>query len=157
MSTLARFSLEEYEHMVEVGAFAGPFRKRVELIRGEIVEMTPIGTEHAYCVALLDEWSHKVVPSDKAMIRCQNPIRLPLVDSEPEPDIVWVTRKDYSKKHPGPKDTLLVIEVAESSLEDDRTTKLVDYANSGIPEYWIVNLLDLQIEVYRHPHEFGYS
>src|SRR5215210_4248641 len=115
MSTVAHFSLDHYEHMIEVGAFSGEYQKRVELIRGEIIEMTPIGTGHSNCVTLLTDWSYDVAPREQIMIRIQNPVRLPINDSEPEPDVVWVVRKDYSKIHPGPKDILLIIEVAGSS------------------------------------------
>jgi Uma2 family endonuclease len=151
MSTVAHFSLDHFEHMVEVGAFSGPYQKRLELIRGEIIEMTPIGTGHSNCVTLLTDWSYEVAPRERIMIRSQNPVRLPINDTEPQPDVVWVTRKDYSKIHPGPKDILLIIEVADSSLEFDRGEKLGIYAEAGILDYWIVNLIDEQIEVYRNP------
>ena len=151
MSTVAHFSLDHYEHMVEVGAFSGEYQKRIELIRGEIVEMTPIGSGHSNCVTMVTDWSYEVAPRDRIMIRSQNPVRLPINDSEPEPDVVWVARKDYSKTHPGPEDVLLVIEIAESSLEVDRGTRLAMYAEAAVAEYWIVNLIDEQIEVYRKP------
>jgi Uma2 family endonuclease len=151
MSTVAHFSLAEYEHMVDVGAFAGEFEKRVELIRGEIVQMTSINIAHANCVTLVTEWSFEVAPLDRIMIRTQNPIRIPTNNSEPEPDVVWVHRKEYSR-HPEPGDVLLIIEVAESSLEYDRGEKKMGvYCQAGIPEYWIVNLIDEQVEVYRKP------
>ena len=157
MSTVAHhFSLDHYEHMVEVGAFEGEFRKRLELIRGEIVEMTPINIAHSNAVTFVTDWSYEVTPRDQIMIRSQNPIRLPINDSEPEPDVVWVRRRKYSQ-HPGPEDILLVIEVAESSLEVDRGTKLAVYAEAGIAEYWIVNLIDEQIEVYRSPSGSSYQ
>jgi Uma2 family endonuclease len=148
MSTVAHFTLEHYEHLAEMGAFDGEFRKRVELIRGEILEMTPINVAHSNCVTLVTDWSYDVVPRERIMVRCQNPIRLPINNSEPEPDVAWVTRKHY-EKHPEPEDILLVIEVAESSLDFDRGDKLEVYAEAGIPEYWIVNLIDDEIEVYR--------
>jgi Uma2 family endonuclease len=150
MSSVAQFSLEHYEHMVEVGAFSGPFQKRLELLRGEIVEMTPIGIQHANVIVLLTEWSFDVVPRDDISIRAQNPIRIPLNDSEPEPDVVWAKRQKYAQ-HPGPEDIFLLVEVADTSLDTDRNEKLPIYAEAGIAEYWIVNLLDEQIEVYRQP------
>jgi Uma2 family endonuclease len=150
MSTIAQFSLDHYEHIVDVGAFAGEFEKRVELIRGEIIQMTPINIAHANCVTLVTEWCFEAAPLDRVMIRTQNPVRIPANNSEPEPDVVWVTRKDYNR-HPEPHDVLLLIEVADSSLEFDRREKLAVYAEAGIPEYWIVNLIDEQIEVYRNP------
>jgi Uma2 family endonuclease len=150
MSTVAQFTLDHYEHMVNVGAFTGEFEKRVELIRGEIIQMTPINIAHANCVTLVTEWSFEVAPLDRMMIRTQNPIRIPTKNSEPQPDVVWVNRKEYSQ-HPEPADILLLIEIADSSLEFDRREKLELYAESGVPEYWIVNLIDDQIEVFRNP------
>jgi Uma2 family endonuclease len=150
MSTVAHFSLEHYEHMAEMGAFDGEFRKRVELVRGAILEMTPINVAHSNCVTLVTDWSYEVAPRERMAIRCQNPIRLPVNNSEPEPDVVWVNRKHY-EKHPEPDDILLVVEVAESSLDFDRGEKLEVYAEAGIADYWIVNLIDQQIEVYRKP------
>ena len=88
----------------------------------------------------------------KAWIRVQDPIVLDDL-TEPEPDVVVVKLRDdaYSKKHPCPDDVLLLIEVAETSLESDREIKLPLYAASGIPEVWIVNLIEKSIEVYREP------
>lgn len=151
MSTTALFTLEAYEHMAAVGAFDGKYRKRVELVRGEILEMSPIGAEHAEFVDRLTEWSFKVCAGNPIRVRSQNPIRIPFNESEPEPDIVWVEAKSYSDRHPEPQEVLLLIEVADSSLEYDRGEKLVVYAEAGIAEYWIVNLIDEQIEVYRNP------
>ena len=156
MSTAAHFSLDHYEHMVEVGAFSGQFEKRVELIRGEIVQMTPISVAHANCVTKITEWSFRAADLNRVMIRVQNPIRIPANGSEPEPDIVWVNRKEYSR-HPEPADILLLIEVADSSLDFDRNEKLEVYAEAGIAEYWIVNLSDEQIEVYRRPSGRSYQ
>ncbi len=151
MSTVAHFSLAEYEHMVEVGAFSGPFRKRVELIRGEIVEMTPIGTQHSEVVNRLTEWSHAALTNQRLRVRVQNPVRITHNESEPEPDIAWVEQKDFSNRHPEPGEIRLIIEVADSSLDDDRGYKLTVYAEAGIADYWIANLIDEQIEVYRKP------
>jgi Uma2 family endonuclease len=108
-------------------------------------------------VTLVTEWSFEVAPLDRIMIRTQNPIRIPANNSEPEPDVVWVNRKEYSR-HPEPGDVLLIVEVAESSLEYDRgEKKLGVYSHAGIPEYWIMNLIDDQIEVYRKPSGRAYQ
>ncbi len=153
----ARFSLEHYEHMVACGAFAGEFEKRVELLWGEITEMSPIGPFHCSEVTFLTRWSVNATSDSEIDIRPQLPVRLPGSDSEPEPDICWVTRRDYSKQHPGPGDILLIIEVAETSLATDRGLKLKAYAEAGIADYWIVNLKDRQIEVYREPKSNSYQ
>jgi Uma2 family endonuclease len=157
MATGAHFSLEQYERMVKLGAFDAPFRRRLELIRGEIVEKSPVGTQHADIIDQLNDWSHDVAPRDRISIRVQNPIRIPAGDSEPEPDIVWAVRKRYTDRHPEPQDLLLVIEVADSSLAFDRGEKLAVYAEAGIPEYWVVNPIDRQIEVHRDPRESTYQ
>jgi Uma2 family endonuclease len=152
MSTVAHFSLDHFEHMVEVGAFTGKFEKRLELLRGEIVMLSPIGPPHHNCLILLTDWSYEVVPREKFAISVQGPIRIPASDSEPQPDLVWVVRRDYSKVHAEPHEVLLLVEVADTSLETDRREKLEIYAEAGIQEYWIVNLIDEQIEVHRKPN-----
>ncbi|MCE9546069.1 MAG: Uma2 family endonuclease [Planctomycetia bacterium] len=162
MSTIAHFSLDHYEHMIEVGAFSGEYKKHVELIRGEIVTMNPIGPSHSDVLTLLTDWSYQVVPLAKMAIRGQQPIRIPVSDSEPEPDLIWAIHHDdskryYSKRHPEPHEVLLLVEVADSSLEVDRGAKLGVYAEAGIGDYWIVNLIDEQIEVYRNPAGRSYQ
>jgi Uma2 family endonuclease len=151
MSTVANFTLDHYEHMVEVGAFSGEFEKRVELLRGEIVSMSPIGPPHHQCVILLTDWSYEVVPRERIVISVQGPVRIPAGNSEPQPDLVWAVRRDYSKLHAEPHEIMLLVEVADTSLETDRTEKLEIYAEAGIQDYWIVNLIDEQIEVHRKP------
>jgi Uma2 family endonuclease len=151
MSTVAHFSLAEFEHMVEVGAFSGPSEKRLELIPGELRQMSPIGFLHSQVVTLLTDWSYDVVPRGEIVIRVQNPIRIPKSDSEPQPDLVWAARRTTPEHHPHPDHVLLLIEVADASLTDDRNEKLSLYAEAGIAEYWIVNLIDEQVEVYRNP------
>jgi Uma2 family endonuclease len=84
-------------------------------------------------------------------VRVQNPVRIPHNESEPERDIAWVDQKDYSNRHPEPSEIRLIVEVADSSLDDDREYKLAVYAEAAIADYWIVNLVDAQIEVYRNP------
>ena len=132
MSTVAHFSLDHYEHMVEVGAFAGEYQKRLELLRGEIRQMSPIGYIHAHVVTLLTDWSYDVVPRERIVIRVQNPIRVPVNESEPQPDLVWAEKGAAIDHHPQPVDVLLLIEVADASLQDDRTEKLEIYAEAGI-------------------------
>ena len=147
----ATFTVEHWEHMVQVGAFDPPFDVPVELIQGELVMMSPIGEPHSQAIIALNEWSYEVVDRKRFMIRVQMPIRIPATQSEPEPDLVWVRRPPSREKPPEPDRVALLIEVAESSLAYDRTVKLPNYAIAGIHDFWIVNLIDEQIEVYRKP------
>ena len=151
MSTAASFALEQYERMVEAGAFDGRLQQRVEFLRGEIRQMNPIGSWHAQVLGDLTDWSYEVAPRSQVAIRVQTTLRIPASNSAPEPDLLWVKRRDYSRQHPEPKDVLLLIEVAESSLHEDRGEKRDLYAEALIAEYWIVNLVDRTIEIYRQP------
>jgi Uma2 family endonuclease len=119
--------------------------------------MSPIGEPHSLTVVALTEWSYEVVDQKEFMVRVQMPIRIPAVQSEPEPDLTWVRRERPGEKPPEPARVALLVEVAESSLAYDRTIKLPNYALAAIPEYWIVNLIDEQIEVYRKPAGRSYQ
>jgi len=157
MSTLAHISLSQYEVMVDAGAFGGKSPQRIELIRGEIRQMNPIGTRHAYAVDLLNDWSSHVVPKDRVLIRCQATLRIPDLDSSPEPDLMWLVRKDYSRKHPEPSDVFLLIEVPDDSLRYDLGEKAKLYADAGIQEYWVVDVERQAIHVLRQPKAGGYA
>ena len=142
-------SVEAFHRMGETGIL-GP-ADRVELIDGEIFDMSPIGVLHAAIVdALLRHLSRSVAES--AVIRCQNPLRLDEF-SEPEPDVAILRpRADcYTTAHPGPADVLLVIEVADSSLAYDLGTKVPLYARHGIPEVWVIDAATRQTRVFRQP------
>ena len=153
----ATFTLDHYEHLVECGAFAGEYEKGVELLWGEIVEMSPTGPPHCEEVDYLTRWSILTTQNHPIRVRIQQPIRLPESDSEPDPDVVWVREQSYAARHPNPDEVMLVIEVAETSLEADRGPKLAAYAHAGVADYWIVNLIDRRVEVYRRPHERAYQ
>jgi Uma2 family endonuclease len=157
MSTIARFSIEEYDRMIAAGVFSGRRYRRVELIRGEVREMLPIGPPHESAVDFLTRWSASVTPADKVRIRVQNSIGLPPLASAPEPDLAWVReRKGYGRSRPKAADVLLVIEVAESSLDYDRGEKAELYAASRIQDYWVVNLIDECVDDFREPHRGRY-
>ena len=151
MSTVATFSLQQYDRMIEAGAFDGTLRQHVELIRGEIREMSPIGDEHEQIVTGLSYWSIDAVPRKRILVRIQSSLRLSHANSMPEPDVLWVVQKNYRHTKPEPQDVHLIIEVAESSIRDDRGEKRDLYAEAMIPDYWIVNIPNKTIEVYRQP------
>ena len=156
MSTIARLSLEEYDRMIESGVFDKTTRRRLEFIKGEIREMTPIGSMHEVVVDRLNEWSLRNLPEGKVWVRVQNSIGLPELESAPEPDIAWVARRDYSQSRPTGADVLLIVEVAHSSLSYDRGEKAALYATAGINDYWVVNLRDGRVEVHRDPSDGKY-
>lgn len=153
--TRKRFTADEYEQIIAAGVITED--DRVELLEGEIVEMSPIGPSHAACVARLTSQLYHLGHAD-IIIRVQDPIRLADY-SLPQPDIAVVQwRGDfYASGHPEAEDVLLLVEVAESSLSYDRDLKLPVYARAGIPEVWIVALLPQMVEVYRAPGEHGYT
>jgi Uma2 family endonuclease len=157
MSAIAKLSVKEYERIVRTGVFDGPNQRRIELIWGELREMSPIGSEHATVVDWLMDWSVDNTPRDKVQVRVQNPVAFLPEDSEPQPDIVWAKRQKYAEHHPAAEDILLLIEVADSSLNTDRDEKGKLYATAGVMEYWIVNLIDRTVEVHRDPKKGRYQ
>jgi len=148
-------TVDDYHRMDEAGILSED--DRVELIEGELVEMAPIGSEHAGCVGAL---THLLVVavSGRGIVFPQNPVRLD-VHNEPQPDftILKLRSDGYRLALPSPKDVLLIIEVAASSLSYDRGLKLALYARYGIPEVWIVNLAAQEIEVFRKPASDTYD
>ncbi len=141
-----RWTVNHYYKMGDLGFFYG---KRVQLIRGEIIEMAPMGTPHATSIGLVSRILDTVF--DKRFhVRVQLPMNFSKFD-EPEPDISVVTGavRDYADAHP--KTAVLVVEVAETSLRLDRTTKAALYAEHLIEDYWIVNLKERCVEIYRRP------
>lgn len=149
-----RLTVDEYQRMGELGILDRD--ERVELLDGELYSMAPIGDAHSGRVIRLTVVFTRRL-GDRVLVSVQNPVRLSDM-SEPQPDIaVLRPRPDfYETAKPQATDVLLIVEIAESSLDYDRTTKLPRYAAAGIPEAWIVNLVDDQIEVYRKPAHDGY-
>ena len=156
MSTALQLTLDEYDRMIEQGAFEGMRDKRIELINGELREMPPPGPTHAYVVSLLADWSASHAPRDRVLAWIQSPIAIPPSASAPEPDVAWVERKSYRRQRPLPEEVFLLIEVADSSVGDDRFVKGPLYAEAEIAEYWIVNIPARCIEVHRDPEKGSY-
>ena len=147
-----RFPVDDYQRMVEIGLL-GP-EHRVELLDGEVVPKMAIGERHAAFVTALTDWSYANFLG-RATIRVQNPVRL--AESMPEPDLVLARlRADrYAARTPEPADCLLVIEVADTSAEDDLGRKATLYAAAGIVEYWVVDLLRGIVHVHLGPQPNG--
>jgi Uma2 family endonuclease len=150
-----RFTVAEYHRMAEVGILGED--SRVELIRGQIVDKAPIGAPHLGMVNRLTRLLPGVL-AGRGILSVQNPVRLD-DGSEPEPDVVVLRPRadDYATATPCPPDVLLLMEVADTSLDDDREIKVPLYAENGIAECWIVNLLDRVVEVYREPRNGRYA
>ncbi len=151
MSTTATFTVEEYERMIDCGAFTGPNQKRIELIRGELRMMSPQGAGHAELVGELEEWSHDVVDRDRIKIRIQSPVNILELDAQPEPDLVWAQRKSYAQRKPEAHEVLLLIEVADSSLSYDLGEKCQLYAEAGIRDFWVFDIPNRLVHVFREP------
>jgi Uma2 family endonuclease len=156
MSTALRFSLAEYDRMIAQGVLNGRGDLRTELIYGEIREMSPPGPTHEQVIDRLNRWSCNSTDPDEIRVRIQNSIGIPRHDSAPQPDVAWVVEKDYSRRRPQAADVLLLIEVADTSLDEDRFEKGPLYAKAKIGDYWIVNIPDWCIEVYRDPRRGAY-
>lgn len=154
-ATRRLFTVDEFYQMADAGILRED--DRVELLAGEIVEMTPIGSRHAACVSRLARLLIQHA-GDRYIVRIQDPVRLDR-HSEPQPDLAVVSARPdfYREAHPGPDDVLLLIEVADSSAELDRVDKVPLYGRSGIPEVWVVDLNAQQVDVYTGPTTDGYE
>jgi Uma2 family endonuclease len=148
------FTVEEYHRMAEAGVFAPG--ERVELIRGVIREMSPKGRRHTRAVTKANRF-FTLRLAGRAGTYVQEPLVKPGWDSEPEPDVVVASDPDPESFGTERTRALLVIEVADTSLDYDRQFKGGLYAEAEIPEYWIVNLVDDALEVYRHPVKGAYG
>ncbi len=146
-----RFTIADYHRLIRLGFLTED--DRIELIRGELIQMAAKGAPHTVCCSILNRQLDRLL-GDQAVIRCQDPITLP-DHSEPEPDIVIAQGKDedYLTHHPYPPDIYLLIEIADTTLEYDQTVKLSLYAEAGISHYWIANLQANQLERYSQPYQ----
>jgi Uma2 family endonuclease len=144
-----KVTLEMYYKMAEMGILEP--HKRYELLEGVIFELMPISPRHATKVKKLEGQLESCL-GDTAVVFTQHPFQMP-DNSEPQPDILVVKPllERYEQRHPLPEDVLLIIEILDSTLRKDKTRKLTLYASVGIPEYWILNLKKMMLEVNRVP------
>ena len=149
-----RFTVDDFMLMGEVGIFKEG--DRVELIDGEVIRMNPIGFGHSGHVMRLIQLFTGLLGT-RIILNAQNPVQF-RPRGQPQPDIMLLRPREdfYTTSHPTAADTLLLIEVSDSSLEYDRTTKASVYAQAGIEDYWIVNLVDSQVIVHRQPVDGAY-
>jgi Uma2 family endonuclease len=152
--TRVRFSVADYHRMIEIGILDED--DRVELIDGEIVSMSAVGSLHAGTVNRLSDFLFRAL-SGRAVVAVQNPVQLS-DDTEPEPDLAVLLPRDdfYTTAHPLPADVFLLMEVGDSSFLADRRAKLPRYARAGIRESWLVNLEEGVIDRHTDPGPNGY-
>ncbi|MFK0731139.1 MAG: Uma2 family endonuclease [Gloeotrichia echinulata HAB0833] len=152
---LRLWTVDEYHRMAEAGIFGGD--ERVELLAGKIIWMSAKGTAHRSAVARTDRLLQNSL-RNLALICVQDPVKLN-ERSEPEPDIavVKVDPLDYADHHPTPGEIYLIIEVADSSLKVDCETKAQAYSQAGIRDYWVLDVVNRQLHIFREPTEDGYQ
>jgi Uma2 family endonuclease len=151
--TTYKWSIEEWHDLVNSGVLAG---KRVELLEGEIIEMSPEGIPHSYTQQSVSDYLREILQG-KAYIRNAHPITLD--NSEPEPDIaiVCLPHTIYARHHPYPEDIYWLIEVSSESLTKDLQQKTITYARNGIPEYWVIDLKNNKLIVHTQPQASNYA
>ena len=152
--TTAKWTLEEYHRLAETGILDD---RRVELLKGDIVEMASEGEPHAYSCHEAGEYLTDLL-NQQASVRQNHPVTLPN-DSEPEPDLAIVQRlgREYRSHHPYPENIFWLIEYANSSLDKDLKVKSKVYAEVGISEYWVINLKTMELVVFRNPQNGEYT
>ncbi|MEB3231916.1 MAG: Uma2 family endonuclease [Leptolyngbyaceae bacterium] len=148
-----RFTVADYHRLTALGFLQED--DRVELVRGELIQMAAKGVRHEFCLRRLLRQLPKLL-GDGVTLQCQAPVTLAF-DGEPEPDFAILRNRedDYATSHPTAADVLWAIEIADSSVEYDQTMKRLLYAEAEIPHYWIFNLMDRRLECYSEPGNVG--
>jgi Uma2 family endonuclease len=154
LASLYRMNVDQYERLVQTGVLSNP---HIELIDGLLVKTMGKNPPHSWTVDAIRGELTRLLPPGWSL-RQEQPVRIPNFD-EPEPDLAVArgTRDDYANRHPGPTEIGMLVEVSESTLDRDRGDKQLAYAQGGVPIYWIVNLVDRQVEVYTGPTPTGYQ
>lgn len=155
MSSTFLVTTEEYDRMVEKGAF-DHLPGKIELIRGEVHRMNPAGPLHDDVIVYLTDWSFRSADRTSIRVSVQTGLSVVQLHSRPEPDLMWIRAARYRQQHPTVADVKLAIEVSDSSLQADLIDKAALYAEAGIVEYWVVDLLGKCVHVFRDPREGVY-
>ena len=152
-SILYKWSIDEWHELVNSGVLDG---KPIELLEGNIVEMSPEGIEHSYTNQSISDYLRDLLQG-KAYIRDAHPITLD--NSEPEPDIavVQLPTTIYRQHHPFPQDIYLLVEVSNKTLKKDLEQKTITYARNSIPEYWVIDLKNKKLIVHTQPRNNIYA
>ena len=145
MSIASKITGPEFDSMVDRGAFDGLSPRKIELIRGELRFMNPAGPVHDDYIEYLTRWSHDHTNTNEARIRVH--CGFVCDDDRPEPDVLWLKPRRYGRTRPTTSDVMLLIEVSDSSLADDLREKADIYAESGIAEYWVIDIPASRIHV----------
>ena len=155
-SSLKRWTVQDYHRMSELGILNPD--ERTELIAGQITLMAAKGTPHVTALGLLATALDKLLAKQSAFVRTQDPIQLDDY-SEPEPDLAIIkgTILDYVDHHPRPDEVYLVVEVADSTLKQDCEVKDKIYAQAGIDDYWVLDVKNRQLHIFRNPSSMGYT
>jgi Uma2 family endonuclease len=150
----AKFTLDQYHQMIAAGILDDA---PIELLHGELVQMSPEGEPHAYYRTDAKNYLIQLL-GDRILLREGAPITLPTTQSEPEPDIAIVQPlgREYLQHHPYPENIFWVIEYSNTSLTKDLQVKTKTYATAGIPEYWVINLRTMELIVMRDPENGDY-
>ncbi len=155
MSTTLHLTADEYDQMVERGAF-DHLQRKIELIRGELREMNPAGPVQDDLIVYLTNWSARSTSPATISVTSQTGLDLAELCSRPEPNLMWLSARRYRGRHPSAADVLLAVEVSYSSLATDFREKAELYAEAGITEYWIVDAKTQCVHVFRNPQGTNY-
>ncbi|MBS0266127.1 MAG: Uma2 family endonuclease [Planctomycetes bacterium] len=157
MSTITRMTIADYDRLIASGHFDSTGESpRSEFIHGELRPMTPIGPVHDWLMEALTDWSYRNASIHRATTRFQAALEISGLESVPEPDVLWLVKKDYLTVRPTSADVFLIVEIADSSLEYDCGEKASLYASGGVVDYWVVNIPDKCVEVFRQPEQGKY-
>jgi Uma2 family endonuclease len=154
---IKRWNVDEYHRMSELGILDA--NDRTELVEGEILLMSAKGVPHTLTLRLLASFLNNAFDRDRSgLVIIQDPIQLSNT-SEPEPDLAIVkgTMLDYARNHPYPEDVYLIVEIADSTLKQDTQVKDKLYARAGIADYWVVDIQNRQLNIFRNPTATGYT